>query len=72
MRFHWDEKKSRQNLIKHKISFETATLVFEDPHSFSRFGRIEDGEQRWQTLGVAGVVACFWLRMSMTRKMAKR
>ena len=57
MRFLWDEKKSRQNLAKHRISFETATLVFEDPHSFSRFDRIKDGEQRWQTLGVAGGVA---------------
>jgi uncharacterized DUF497 family protein len=57
MRFLWDEKKSRQNLAKHRVSFETATLVFEDPHSFSRFDRIKDGEQRWQTLGVAGGVA---------------
>jgi uncharacterized protein len=54
MRFLWEERKSRQNLAKHKISFATATLVFEDPYAVSRFDRIKDGEERWQTLGVAG------------------
>jgi uncharacterized DUF497 family protein len=53
MCFVWDEKKGRLNLAKHKVSFETAALVFEDPHSISRFDRITDGEERWQTLGVA-------------------
>ena len=57
MRFDWDEKKSRLNLAKHKVSFEIAALVFEDTHSISLFDRIKDGEERWQTLGVAvGVV----------------
>jgi hypothetical protein len=54
MRFLWDENKSRQNGAKHKVSFDTATLVFEDPYALSRFDRIKDGEERWQTLGVAG------------------
>jgi uncharacterized DUF497 family protein len=57
MRFLWDEKKSRLNLAKHRISFETAALVFEDPHSISHFDGIKDGEERWQTLGVAGGAA---------------
>jgi uncharacterized DUF497 family protein len=57
MRFLWDENKSRQNFAKHKVRFETAALVFEDPHSVTRFDRIKDGEERWQTMGVAaGVV----------------
>jgi uncharacterized DUF497 family protein len=34
-----------------------AALVFEDPHSISRFDRIKDGEERWQTLGVAAGAA---------------
>ncbi|HKW89861.1 MAG TPA: BrnT family toxin [Candidatus Acidoferrales bacterium] len=54
MRFTWDENKSRRNRAKHKISFETAALVFDDPHAISRLERIEDGEERWQTLGLAG------------------
>lgn len=57
MRFVWDENKSRQNLAKHRVSFETAALVFEDPHGVTRFDRIKDGEERFHTLGVAGGVA---------------
>jgi uncharacterized protein len=57
LRFVWDEKKSRLNLAKHKFSFETAAFVFEDPHSISRFDRVKDGEERWQTLGAAVGVA---------------
>jgi len=56
MRFVWDEEKSRRNLAKHKVSFETAKLVFDDPHAVSRLDRVEDGEERWQTLGLAGGV----------------
>ncbi|WP_147508942.1 BrnT family toxin, partial [Acinetobacter baumannii] len=29
--FEWDESKNRKNQKKHDISFETASLVFEDP-----------------------------------------
>jgi uncharacterized DUF497 family protein len=54
MRFTWDEEKSRRNLAKHKVSFETAKLVFDDPRAVSRLDRVEDGEERWQTLGLAG------------------
>jgi uncharacterized DUF497 family protein len=57
IRFSWDEKKSRLNLAKHRVSFEIAKLVFEDPHSISLFDRIKDGEERWQTLGVAASAA---------------
>jgi hypothetical protein len=31
MEFVWDEQKSRRNLAKHGVSFETAKLVFDDP-----------------------------------------
>lgn len=31
MRFEWDHAKNHHNLSKHKISFETAALVFDDP-----------------------------------------
>jgi hypothetical protein len=61
MRFLWDEKKSRANLAKHRISIETAAIVFEDPHSITRFDRIKDGEERWQTIGVAGGMAVLLL-----------
>jgi uncharacterized protein len=48
----WDEKKSRSNLKKHGVSFQAAQFVFEDPLHVSRQDRIEDGEHRWQTLGM--------------------
>ena len=56
MRFEWDEKKNLANRRKHRVSFETATLVFEDPHAISVLERIEEGEERWQTVGMAGGV----------------
>jgi uncharacterized protein len=52
MRFEWDEVKNRHNLKKHKVSFETARLVFDDPYARSLQDRIVGGEERWQTLGM--------------------
>ena len=56
MRFQWDEVKSDRNLAKHRISFETASLVFEDPHVLVREDRVVDGEERWQVLELIGGV----------------
>lgn len=52
MKFSWDENKNTINKDKHGISFETAKLVFEDPLHISIQDRHENGEERWQTLGV--------------------
>jgi uncharacterized DUF497 family protein len=52
MRFEWDEAKNRRNLAKHKISFETASLAFDDPQTLSIQDLIVEGEERWQTLGM--------------------
>lgn len=54
--FSWDEAKSVSNQRKHGISFETAKLVFDDPLQVCRPERIDNGEQRWQTIGRAGDV----------------
>ena len=57
MRFEWDEVKNRRNLGKHRISFETARLVFDDPFALSIQDRVVEGEERWQTLGmIRGVI----------------
>jgi uncharacterized DUF497 family protein len=57
MRFEWDEDKNRRNLSKHKVSFETASLVFDDPQVLSIQDRVVEGEERWQTVGmVSGAV----------------
>ena len=53
MRFEWDENKNLANITKHKVSFELAKLVFEDPHQISVFDRTADGKERYHTLGYA-------------------
>jgi uncharacterized DUF497 family protein len=57
MRFEWDEDKNRRNLAKHKVGFETASLVFDDPQALSIQDRMVEGEERWQTVGmVSGIL----------------
>jgi len=52
MKFTWDENKNASNKAKHGVSFETARLVFNDPFHISIQDRHENGEERWQTLGL--------------------
>ena len=52
MEFAWDEGKNRINKRKHGVSFETASLVFDDPHHLTRQDREVDSEPRWQTIGI--------------------
>ncbi len=55
--FEWDTAKAKANLKKHRVSFETAARVFADPLAVTTQDRIDEGEYRWQTLGlVDGVV----------------
>ena len=51
-RFEWDPAKAASNLKKHHLSFEIATRVFTDPFALVEQNRIENGEHRWQTLGL--------------------
>jgi len=53
----WNDQKNKINRNKHGVSFETASLVFDDPLHITRLERIENGEQRWQTIGtIDGVI----------------
>lgn len=52
MKFTWDNNKNAINKAKHGISFDTAKLVFDDPFHISIQDRHENGEERWQTLGL--------------------
>ncbi len=58
MRFEWDSEKNRINQQKHDgIAFESAALVFDDPHVIFRKDRIVTGERRWHAIGgVEGAV----------------
>ncbi len=51
IRFEWDEAKNRSNKKKHGIDFETAQLIFDDPHCISFVERVSDGEERWHAIG---------------------
>jgi uncharacterized DUF497 family protein len=51
----FDPEKAKLNLREHRVSFETAALVFVDPLRIERFDDSEgnvSGEERWQTLGM--------------------
>jgi uncharacterized DUF497 family protein len=47
----WDEAKNRENLRGHGVSFELASLVFDDPLAVSVPDTYPD-EERWKTVGV--------------------
>jgi uncharacterized protein len=51
LRFEWDEAKNLANRRKHGVAFEDAADVFFDPLCVSVLDRIEDGEERWLTIG---------------------
>jgi hypothetical protein len=56
-RFEWDPTKAASNLRKHGVSFPTAARVFSDPYALVEQDRIENSEERWQTIGVVdGIV----------------
>jgi uncharacterized DUF497 family protein len=52
----WDAEKNRINQQKHDgMAFESAALVFDDPHAIFRKDRIVSREQRWHAIGAAAV-----------------
>ena len=53
MLFDWDHNKNRSNIKKHKVSFELATTVFDDPLHLSIIDQEATGEMRWITVGQA-------------------
>ncbi|MFN0166580.1 MAG: BrnT family toxin [Bryobacteraceae bacterium] len=57
MVFVWDENKNRINRLKHRVSFETAARIFEDPNVVSYRDRVVDEEERWHSIGCAGGIA---------------
>jgi len=52
LRFEWDPGKAALNWRKHGVSFETATRVFTDPNALFEQDRVENGEIRWQAIGL--------------------
>ena len=55
--FEWDEKKSRANLAKHKVSFDEAQTVFFDTNARMIFDPDHSGnEDRFILLGMIGLL----------------
>lgn len=53
--FEWDPQKARTNQVKHGVTFEEATEIFNDPMALTVFDDEEstEDEDRWVTLGQA-------------------
>ena len=50
--FEWDPNKAKENLQRHKVSFERAAEVFRDPLAISIFDEEHSEQQeRWVTMG---------------------
>lgn len=60
----WDDAKDETSYRKHGIRFGDAAWVFDDPLAVSVPDRIENGEQRWQTVGLVG--GCLLLPVAHT------
>ena len=65
MKFEWDEQKAKANLAKHKVSFDEAQTVFDDPlylifadvdHSFEEKRFIIMGESNKRKLLVVAFI----------------
>ena len=53
MEFEWDPEKAAINFEKHKITFDDAATVFDDPHHYIvEVTRPEHGEARFITIGM--------------------
>ncbi|MET0646356.1 MAG: BrnT family toxin [Pyrinomonadaceae bacterium] len=54
MRFEWDDAKAAANLRKHRVSFEEATEVFDDPNAFGDYDpEHSDEEARFVIIGLS-------------------
>jgi uncharacterized protein len=50
--FEWDPVKARQNVHKHKVNFQRAAAIFNDPHAISIFDNEHSLEEdRWIIMG---------------------
>ena len=53
MQYEWDAIKEIENRRKHKVGFELACLVFNDPYILSHLDRrLNYGEERWNSIGI--------------------
>jgi len=54
-RFEWFDRKARTNFRDHGVTFEEATLAFDDDLAIDEIDESMDyGEERWKLTGMAG------------------
>jgi uncharacterized DUF497 family protein len=52
MNYEWDPAKNRENIRKHKVSFEQGIIAIEDPHSFFLYDEAHSQiEDRYISIG---------------------
>lgn len=69
LRFEWDEKKNKENVRKHGVSFEEAKSVFFDQKAVEFYdGEHDQREERFLLLGVSSklriLMVCHCLRQN--------
>ena len=52
MKIEWDDRKAASNLGKHKLTFDQAAQVFDDPLHRSIEDPFAQGERRFTTMGL--------------------
>lgn len=53
MKFEWDKKKAKSNLKKHKVGFDEAAEVFNDPLSITILDPLHsEDEERFTDIGI--------------------
>lgn len=75
MVFEWDDRKNQLNIEKHKISFETALHVFDDPDYIEMYDfEHSTNEDRYIAIGRVGSVlfVVFTERKDRTRLISAR
>jgi uncharacterized DUF497 family protein len=67
LRFVWDEIKSKKNLKKHGIDFNTAIFVFKDPNYIKIYDEEHSiNEERWNIIGMVNNVVLFVIETEIT------
>ena len=52
MKFEWDPKKNKANILKHRVSFEEAKTVFDDENAkYLHDEAHSEGEERFHIIG---------------------
>jgi len=52
--FEWDNRKAAENLRRHRIDFEQAAMVFDDPTAIDVYDDVDSyGEERYRRIGIS-------------------